>query len=184
MKPRPGWEWSHNQFGSEPCCPVSLEAPLDEVGCVGHLQARASKDVYLGFPKESSPMLPGGGGPQLDVLLESSPQGIAGLAMAGLGVLFPPSPPAQSSVGRAVHASLYGHDSAEAPFRRFPWKPDSQHEEGAFQRELQPQWWPGQSWDKWLSLGVSCPGSVRGTGMLWKAVSSCCLIPERLFPPL
>lgn len=85
-------------------------------------------------------MLLGNDGPQLDVLLDSSPQGMAGLARKGLGVLFPASHPAQSSVGRAVHASLYGHDSAEAPFRRFPWKPDSQHEEGAFQRELQPQW--------------------------------------------
>lgn len=65
MKPCPGWEWNHNQFGllCEPCCPVSLEAPLDEVGCIGHLQAWASKDVYLGFPKESSPMLLGSGGP-------------------------------------------------------------------------------------------------------------------------
>lgn len=142
MKPWPGWEWRHNQVGSEPWpgCPVSLEVPVDKVGCVDHLQARASKDICLGFPKESSPMLLGNDGPQLDVLLGSSPQGIAGQAMTGLGVLFPPARPAPSSVGRAVHASRCGHDSAEAPFRRFPWKPDSQHEEGAFQRELQPQW--------------------------------------------
>lgn len=138
MKPCPGWEWHHNQAGSEPWpgCHVSLEVPLDKVGCVGHLQAGASKDIYLCFPKESSPMLLGSGGPQLDVLLESSPQGRAGQAMVGLGVPFP----APSSVGRAVHTSWCGHDSAEAPFRRFPWKPDSQHEEGAFQRELQRLW--------------------------------------------
>lgn len=71
MKPWPGWEWRHNQVGSEPWpgCPVSLEVPVDKVGCVDHLQARASKDICLGFPKESSPMLLGSGGPHLDVLL-------------------------------------------------------------------------------------------------------------------
>lgn len=135
MKPCPGWEWNHSQAGSEPRCPVSLEVPLGKAGCVGHLQAGAYKDIYLGFPKESSPTLLGSAEPQLDVLWRF-PSGFSRAGPGQAGVLFP----AQSSVGRAVCASLCGHGSAEAPFRRFPWKPDSQHEEGAFQREPQPQW--------------------------------------------
>ena len=54
-----------------------------------------SKDVYLGFPVESSPTLLGGGGHQQDALLECLPhQGIAGLAMVGPGVLSPCPQPA------------------------------------------------------------------------------------------
>lgn len=67
------FEWNHSQAGSEPCCHVSLEVTLDKAGCVGHLQVWAYKDIYLDFPKESSPMLLGSAGSQLDVLLEGWP---------------------------------------------------------------------------------------------------------------
>lgn len=40
---------------------------------------------------------------------------------------------------RASRPCLCGRDSAETHFRRFPWKPGSQHEEGVFPRQLRPQ---------------------------------------------
>lgn len=62
--------------------------------------------------------------------------------MVGVGVLSPASQPSQGNVVRGLHAALLclrGRDSAEAGFRRFPWKPGSQQEKGAFWRQLQPR---------------------------------------------
>lgn len=59
-------------------------------------------------------------------------------------VLSPHSWSAWGSAVRGVYASqpcLCGHDSAQARFRRFPWKHSSRHEEGAFLRQLWAWQW-------------------------------------------
>lgn len=119
----------HSEVGvqPQPDCEYSREA--ESAARQGWVCWPSLEDVYLCFPTDR----------QVHFWRPPSRDSRAGHGGSWGPVPSQPAHSGQCGQGCATLLCLRGCDSAEACFRRFPWKPSRQQEKGAFWRQLQPR---------------------------------------------